>query len=602
MKSILFLTSLFGFVVISNSLPSYKLQHKQLQYNLFHGTNNDISKSCSICKTAVSFLQGFWTFPFGEDILSKLSEFVCEKFHLSSPRICHAIIPEFKHMVWKVFFDGSVDPNIICGQMFGESCVGSHSFFSSWNITLSQPLSKDNDDDIQVNDIQQVNGIQEEDAFQVTDNPLRIVQLTDTHIDREYLAGSLAECDEPLCCRKNNRKAGNNETAAPKFGYAGYCDTNILMFHTLLQGIQDNHKDVKYVYWTGDIPAHDVWNQNKNTQIDAISYATATLKEYLPDKRIFPTLGNHEGYPVDSFPHPSMTGEDSDIWLRSTLAEKWGTWLPKDTEETILRGGFYTTMVEGNLRLISLNMNYGNPSNWWLWIKSEDPAGQLQWFADTLAKAEEAGEKVHVIGHLPPCHTLKWFSYNYYRIINRFYKTITGQFFGHTHHDEFRLFYDMETFTKPISIAYVAPSVTTYHELNPGYRIYSIDGQQGNKTWHVVDHDTYYADLVEANKIDKLEFQHEYNARKAYELKTMSPANWNRLLYRFLEDDELFQLFYKSYYKQKKNGICVGKCKQDYLCTMASGMAKGLYNFCKFDNVQETHDHLTWRSKTYNKC
>ncbi|KAA0194494.1 hypothetical protein HAZT_HAZT006754, partial [Hyalella azteca] len=55
--------------------------------------------------------------------------------------------------------------------------------------------------------------------------------------------------------------------------------------------------------------------------------------------------------------------------------------------------------------------------------------------------------------------------------------TITGQFFGHTHYDEFEVFYD-DVDLRPASVAYVAPSVTTYDALNPGYRIYYIERPQ----------------------------------------------------------------------------------------------------------------------------
>lgn len=43
-----------------------------------------------------------------------------------------------------------------------------------------------------------------------------------------------------------------------------------------------------------------------------------------------------------------------------------------------------------------------------------------------------------------------------------------AQFFGHTHLDEFEMFYDEETLSRPVSVAFVAPSVTTYINLNPG--------------------------------------------------------------------------------------------------------------------------------------
>lgn len=50
----------------------------------------------------------------------------------------------------------------------------------------------------------------------------------------------------------------------------------------------------------------------------------------------------------------------------------------------------------------------------------------------------------------------------------RYESTITGQFFGHTHVDEFQMFYDEETMTRPLGVAFIAPSVTTYINLNPG--------------------------------------------------------------------------------------------------------------------------------------
>lgn len=51
---------------------------------------------------------------------------------------------------------------------------------------------------------------------------------------------------------------------------------------------------------------------------------------------------------------------------------------------------------------------------------------------------------------------------------SRYEGTVTGQFFGHTHKDEFQMFYDEATMTRPLGVAFVAPSVTTYINLNPG--------------------------------------------------------------------------------------------------------------------------------------
>jgi len=586
MKIIVVLILILGCIKSLTTLPTHNIRHKELQFTLLQSTNHDVNKTCSICKSIVGFLHGFGSAELGVNLLVKFADFICDRYKIETQRVCHSIIPEFKAIVWDVFFDAIVEPNELCGWLFGNTCANTTAYFSSWNITIPK----------------RNNPPKELQPFPDDSAGVQILQLTDTHLDQDYLEGAQAVCDEPLCCRKEDKTAGKGQIPAPKFGYPGYCDSNLLMFHTMLEDIAVNHTDVKYIYWTGDVPAHNVWNQSKQNQKDAINFATVTLTKYFPNTKIFPTIGNHEGFPVNSFPPEYVSGPDSGEWLRSTLAEDWGAWLPADTKDTILKGGFYTTIVEKGLRLISLNMNYGNSGNWWLWIKSADPAGQLQWFADTLLKAEQAGEKVHVIGHIPPDHCMKWFSYNYYSIISRFYDTISGQFFGHTHHDEMRMFYDIETFSKPIGVAYIAPSVTTYHALNPGYRIYTVDGQQGNSTWHVTDVNTYYADLVKAAKIGQLHFEHEYNTKETYGMKGLTPGDWDKTLYKFLDDPELFQKFYKAYYKQYQKARCVGTCLNSYVCTMLNGLGGGFHDFCNFMGPLERRMYMTWRSETYDKC
>ena len=53
-------------------------------------------------------------------------------------------------------------------------------------------------------------------------------------------------------------------------------------------------------------------------------------------------------------------------------------------------------------------------------VNATDPAGQLQWLADQLLAAEQAGDKVHILGHHPPgMDSLPSYGTNYRRIVNR---------------------------------------------------------------------------------------------------------------------------------------------------------------------------------------
>lgn len=59
----------------------------------------------------------------------------------------------------------------------------------------------------------------------------------------------------------------------------------------------------------------------------------------------------------------------------------------------------------------------------------------------------------------------------FFFFLPRYESTIAGQFFGHTHLDEFQMFYDEETMTRPLGVAFIAPSGTTFVNLNPGESI-----------------------------------------------------------------------------------------------------------------------------------
>lgn len=75
------------------------------------------------------------------------------------------------------------------------------------------------------------------------------------------------------------------------------------------------------------------------------------FKTYLPDKMVYPTFGNHESVPVNSFPPPFITGSQSLDWLLDPTMELWGQWLSKlpewsDVQQTIKRYCIETAMAK----------------------------------------------------------------------------------------------------------------------------------------------------------------------------------------------------------------------------------------------------------------
>lgn len=144
---------------------------------------------------------------------------------------------------------------------------------------------------------------------------------------------------------------------------------------------------------------------------------------------------------------------------------------------TLRENGFYTVLARKGLRLIGLNSQDCDNFNLWTLYEPKMGVRQLQWLHDTLLEAESNKEKVHILAHFPSgtggCFRV-W-SREFRRIIDRFWNTITGIFNGHTHSDEFNLYYSRENPSFAINAAFNGGSATTISNKNHNYRLYHVD-------------------------------------------------------------------------------------------------------------------------------
>lgn len=198
--------------------------------------------------------------------------------------------------------------------------------------------------------------------------------------------------------------------------------------------------------------------------------------------------------------------------------------------------------VRPGFRVVCLNTNYCTRLNPWTLFDPVDPGKQLEWLTKELFAAEHDGDKVHIIGHIPPDNrecTQAWL-FNYLRIIDRFQETVLAQYYGHTHRDEFRILLSPKKKPKPISVAYIGPSITSFTENNPAYRVYYMD-QKG----YVKDHETFFFNLTEANSMAEPTWHRAYNAFDLYNMTNLGPFGWQRFVNNMIDDDSIFQRFHK---------------------------------------------------------
>ncbi|KAF8793227.1 sphingomyelin phosphodiesterase-like [Argiope bruennichi] len=523
------------------------------------GGKASILTKCISCRFVISFFQHYLNSGATENDIASVAYKICNFFKIETPRVCTGVTKLFKRELTEVLLQVALNPGEICSVLY-QGCGTPINPLHDWKVPLP-PFPKP--------------PVNPPRPPKPTDPQLRVLHISDVHIDLNYKENTSASCGEPLCCRPTSGPPKSPSDASGYWGDYRDCDIPLRTLENMLDHINKTHK-IDYVIWTGDIPPHDIWNYTRNDVIHLLHTASKVMLKYLGHVPIFPALGNHESSPVNSFPIPDVKGNDSISWLYNEIEKAWLPWVP-DSSETLRLGAFYTAEVYPGLRIISLNMNYCNSLNWWLLINSTDPTGQLGWLVAQLQMAENKGEKVHIIGHIPPGEPdcLGVWSSNYNRIINRYESTVTGQFFGHTHSDEFELFFDETSHNRATSIVYIGPSVTTYDGFNPGYRIYTVDGNYPQSSRYVLDHETYFANLTEANLKMKLNWQFEYSAKEAYNMSSLFPEDWNNLTRKFQEDDFLFQKFHSYYYKMATFSTpdCDEKCKEKFICRMRRGQS-----------------------------
>ncbi|XP_065838310.1 sphingomyelin phosphodiesterase-like [Oscarella lobularis] len=549
MASAFFLRLLFLFSAYS-AAPVFKTQgnlSRLLRQIGSIDTKLPTREECDFCKLAVPAIRLLTNWHVSQADIADVIQDVCTLGKIEDSLVCHAIVKEFQMEFFSVVLDTNLTAEELCGRAVGPSCANVSG--QNWTVSLSDVPKPP---------------VRPPVTPKSNAPKLRILYLSDVHVDLNYTEELDPNCGEPLCCRPPNKFVGKG--GAGKWGDYS-CDCPLATMESLLDFIKNNI-EFDFVYWTGDVPPHNVWNQTRYDQLHVLDVVIKLLLKYFPNKVIYPALGNHESAPVNSYPPPFVKGQNSEAWLYNAIVKDWSPWLPNETTPTLSYGGFYSVQPATNFRVISLNVNYCSNLNFWVFINETDPAGQLQWLVNELQDAENKGQKVHIIGHIPPnkgCLTA-W-SANYEKIVNRYENTIAAQIYGHTHETHISVYFNN---SRPVNVLYTGPSVTTYKELNPAFRVYEVDGIYKDSTFGILDYTDYIMNLTEANLTPNASprWRKEYSARDAYNLTSLFPSGWANFIERCKEDDSLLQLYNKYRRHSHVTSPCDKSCQLSLLCEM----------------------------------
>ncbi|KAK3944998.1 Metallo-dependent phosphatase-like protein [Diplogelasinospora grovesii] len=430
---------------------------------------------------------------------------------------------------------------------------------------------------------------------------VKVLHLSDLHLDTRYMAGSEANCTSSMCCRYSAPTAGGTTPPAalsypaPLFGYYK-CDSPFYLALAALQSIgpltgTSAEEPPAFSVYTGDLVAHDPQNQRSAAYVEAAEDAIWQMFKAYIGGPIYAALGNHDTSP-DNLDTPYNIDNNKTLgqqfsWNYDHVSKLWEHygWINHTTQaEAALHYAAYSVVHPLGLRIITLNTDLYYRNNFYSYLHAADPdfSGMFTFLIQELQKAEDAGQRVWVVGHV----LSGWDGSNpmpngadyLYQIIDRYSPhVIANVFFGHTHEDQAFIYYTNngtnQSADTAIASAWVGPSITPLTNLNSGYRMYEVD----TGSWEIFDAHTFYADVNTFNHLNATDgegpvFQYEYSTREAYgaaadwpETAPLNATFWHRVTEAMERDRSLATLF-NTY--QGKSSIRSPNCTSE-ACTSA---------------------------------
>ncbi|XP_050312495.1 sphingomyelin phosphodiesterase-like [Anthonomus grandis grandis] len=390
--------------------------------------------------------------------------------------------------------------------------------------------------------------------------PLKVLHLSDFHVSHDYEVGGISNCGYPVCCKRGLGNPIKGRDAGPWGDYN--CDIPPWFYANTLNYINNTHRDIDLIYFTGDIVDHSIWRASEEENAREIAHVFRQLAESFPNVAVLPAIGNHESVPLNIFAPPYVTEPGlTQRWLYELDGDLWSRWIPKEAVANVRRQGYFSVLANHKLRVIVLNNNVCYIYNWWLLYDTHFLKEQLEFLKTELTEAESHGQFVHIVAHVFPGdkECIEPWEVNYNSLITRFSHIIKGQFFGHTHTDGLKVFYS-KIDGSPINVGFNGASLTPYTKYNPNYKIISVDPV----TFDVLDVETYSFNLTEANLYSHRTplWKRLYSLKEAYDLSDLFPENFDMLAKRLREDRHLFDQYWRFYVREGDASLRDG-CNQD---------------------------------------
>ena len=481
---------------------------------ILNQTKKVTGTGCSVCQGALNYFLSLNT-----SLIVNVARFIATEYcvyqGMEKRDVCHGAVWEMTPIIIESFLNHYLDPLRACPAIY----LCPETYQEQDLKAYIKDVLKDKPD--------------RPDPTPTGRETFKLVHVTDMHIDFDYTPDREADCGEPVCCEDFHGQAKSPASASGYWGTLKYdCD---LPPYTLQQGLDfiAEQIDPDMVVWTGDTVDHTIWRQSQQKDIYATVWVTQEMKSRFNSSKtkVFPIDGNHECFPVNTFDYNSHR-EDP---LKIAFSEAWKDWIGEKAADEVRKNVFYSSYYEKfNIKVIAIDTNTCPDGNYFLLENPTDPGNMLAWLRNELQDAENKGQIVYIIGHIPTSGCMTQWASRYEALTDRYSATIRGQFVGHTHTDLFQVLYTQDG-SKPVGVQYIAPSLTTYADRRPAIRVIEVDVDTGIP----VNFIQYRLNLTKYNamgKVDKIVWDKTYDMKSEYNMSDLTPASMHALRNRIKDD------------------------------------------------------------------
>ena len=384
-------------------------------------------------------------------------------------------------------------------------------------------------------------------------------------------------------------------------------DTPYALLHSSLQEMRARESDASFMTVSGDLIAHDFTCRFKTlfpsaTDADYEAFVVKTmgfvlgeLRATFPGMPVYAALGNNDSncgdYQIDA--GSNFLAQAGKVFTDA---------LPQSQQEEALKefgaGGYYSVTMAAPMhatRLIVLNDLFLS-SKYRTCGGKPDPAAaaqQVTWLGSQLAQARQSGQKVWVMGHIPP-------GIDPFTTVGKFKNVCGGQapalflssdaladvltqnadvvrlgLFGHTHMDEVRLLEPAgkggESNGKSRVAIKMVPSISPVDGNNPSFTIARVDTSSAL----LLNYDVIAAS--NQTGIDTT-WGLEYDYSKTYHASQFSPATVSKMVDKFKKDhaakDSESAAFLRNYVVGDKSPF-LKPFWPEYTCALDNHTAEG---------------------------